>query len=212
MARRICWQCGVASHMTLLHVYAAAVQPQEGDPLVGFYKCDFCAAPSAAYGGTYFAGDQVEFDHREAPQAQLRWLPKGGLGREFPDVPDHIAAAADEAFRCRSIDALRGAVILCRTVIEATAKEKGIQKGNLAAKIDALEAQGYIRPYVKDAAHEIRWLGNDMAHGDFTAPVQPEEADEILELMDEVLAEVFQSPARVARRQAARKAKASSQP
>lgn len=58
-----------------------------------------------------------------------------------------------------------------------------------------------------DAAHEIRHLGTDMAHGDLAEPVSKSDATEILTLMDEVLAEVFQSPARVARLQAARAAK-----
>jgi hypothetical protein len=43
--------------------------------------------------------------------------------------------------------------------------------------------QGLIRPHIKDAAHEIRLLGNNMAHGDFVDRVEPEGADEILELM-----------------------------
>lgn len=142
------------------------------------------------------------------PQVLRIWPERVG-GKQFPDVPEQIAAAADEAYRCFSISALRGAVLLARSVIEATAKAKGITSGSLMKKIDDMHTEGLIREYVKDAAHEVRHLGNDMAHGDFVDPVEPEEAEMVLALMDEVLNEVFQSPARVAKARAARLAKQS---
>jgi hypothetical protein len=120
-------------------------------------------------------------------------------GKEFPDVPRHIAETADEAYRCYSIRAYRAAVLLARSVIEATAKERGITSGSLLKKIDELFDKRLIREHVRDGAHEVRHLGNDMAHGDFVAPVEAEEASLILTLMSEVLEEVFQSVARVQR-------------
>ncbi|WP_224049612.1 DUF4145 domain-containing protein [Arthrobacter sp. NicSoilB4] len=120
-------------------------------------------------------------------------------GKNFPDVPEHIASAADEAYRCRSINALRGAILLARGVVEATAKERGIDKGMLHAKIEALHAEGDIRGFTKEAAHELRYLGNDMAHGDFVNDVDADDADEVLDVMTEILSEVYQGPARVNR-------------
>jgi hypothetical protein len=73
--------------------------------------------------------------------------------------------------------------MLSRSVVEATAKAKGVSVGNLIAKIDELAAQQLIRPIVQEAAHEIRHLGNDMAHGDFVDPVTREEAEETVGLM-----------------------------
>ncbi|MGB3187520.1 MAG: DUF4145 domain-containing protein [Ornithinimicrobium sp.] len=120
-------------------------------------------------------------------------------GERLSDVPPHIASAASEAYRCRSFDALRGAILLAGSVIEATCKDKGIVDGNLVSKIDAMMSSGHLRAHTKDAAHEIRYMGNDMAHGDFVAPVAEEDAEEMLELMSEVLNEVFQGKARGAR-------------
>ncbi|MGA4731007.1 DUF4145 domain-containing protein [Micromonospora taraxaci] len=120
-------------------------------------------------------------------------------GKTFTDVPEHIAGAADEAYRCFSIGARRAAVLLARSVIEATAKDKQITSGSLLAKIDALYAGGFIREHIKDGAHEVRHLGNDMAHGDFVEPVDSDDVELTLTLMGEVLEEVFQSPARVQR-------------
>lgn len=129
----------------------------------------------------------------------LIWWPAVGVGREFEDVPTHISDAASEAHRCYSIQAYRAAAALARAVIEASAKQKGVTKGNLFEKIEALEKENHLRPHIKEAAHEVRHLGNEVAHGDFVDPVEAEEAEEALALMAEVLQEVFQSPARIER-------------
>jgi len=137
----------------------------------------------------------------------VTWLPIQGTQREFLDVPEEIAGAAVEAWTCFAAGSARGAVALARAVVEATAKAKGITTGTLNAKIDALAAATLIRPGVRDQAHTIRSLGNDVAHGDLGVALLREEAEEVLELMGEVLNEVFQSPARSARLTAAREAR-----
>jgi hypothetical protein len=137
-------------------------------------------------------------------EEDIQWLPPKGVRKLYEDVPAHVAAAAGEAHECESIGARRAAVQLARSVVEATAKDKGITRGTLADKIDAMHAAGLIREHVHEAAHEIRYLGNEMAHGDFVEPVSAEDASETLELMAEVLNEVYQSPARVVRVRTAR--------
>lgn len=121
-------------------------------------------------------------------------------GKPFPDVPEHIAATADEAHQCQSIGAYRGAVALARAVVEATAKERGVTKGNLMDKIDTLAKQGVISDAMKDAAHEIRFAGNEVAHGDLAEePLTEQDGEEVLDLMDAILLRVYQEPAQVAR-------------
>jgi hypothetical protein len=163
-------------------------------PIQAAFRCDECgfwsiglADQDSRWQAEYFDGGDF-LDNR----AEIVWLPLHGTSKEFPDVPEHVAAPASEAHECRSITANRAAVLLARAVIEATAKEKGITTGPLAAKIDQLGDQGYIRDHVSEAAHEARHLGNDMAHGDFGEPVDAEGADEVLVIMDEILVEVFQ--------------------
>jgi hypothetical protein len=125
----------------------------------------------------------------------LDYWPKYITDKTIEDVPPHIARAAEEAHLDLGTGAYRSAAVLARAVVEATAKEKGITSGTLSKKIDDMHSQGWIRAHIKEAAHEVRHLGNDMAHGDFVDPVTQEEAEEVLTLMDEVLAEIFQSPA-----------------
>ena len=133
-----------------------------------------------------------------------RWHPVDTRGKRYPDVPSEIAAAASEAHRCMAVKAYRGAVLLARSVIESSAKDKGMTTGTLVTKIDAMHEARLIREDIRDGAHEVRFLANDAAHGDFAEPVPQTHVELILTLIDEVLEAVYQSPARVARRRAAR--------
>lgn len=114
---------------------------------------------------------------------------------------------ADEAYRCRSIGASRAALVLARAVIEASAKDHDVLTGSLAGKIEKLAERGLIRQSMKESAHEIREHGNGIAHGDLGVQVDPEDADLVLELMHDVLNELYVAPARAARSRAARAAK-----
>jgi hypothetical protein len=213
MASRVCYICETKAHVTLVDESGRQRPIAGGGVMLGAaFTCDECGAMSIGHRHMESAlgGDVGQFlDGRGRVEA---WLPVHGAGREFPDVPDHISQAATEAFRCHSIGAFRASGSLARAVIEATAKEKGLTMNGIASKIDAMAQNGLIRPHIQEAAHEVRQLGNDMAHGDFIDPVTLEEATLALELMAEVLDEVFQSPARVARARAAREARRSSEP
>lgn len=132
----------------------------------------------------------------------LIWHPTYVEGQEFSDVPAHIAEAAGEAHKSRSINNLKSSILMARTVIEAVAKDKGVTSGSLFSKIDALAAQGIIQDFTKQTAHAIRTFGNDMAHGDIELAVDVVDAEMVLEFMDALLSEVFQNPAKLAALQA----------
>ena len=69
-----------------------------------------------------------------------------------PDVPEHIAHAANEAHEAHSINALMAAILMARTVVEATAEDTGITKGTLFSKIE--EGRSHPEEHA-EAAHEI---------------------------------------------------------
>jgi hypothetical protein len=183
--------------------------------LMACFRCDGCGALNIrsmttgdiinpdldAAGITAMLAEEFPF-----PEAvtSTDWYPVDARGKRYPDVPAEIAAAASEAHRCMAVEGYRGAVLLARSVIEATTKDKGMTTGSLVTKIDAMYEARLIREDIRDGAHEVRYLANDAAHGDFVEPVPQADAELILTLMDEVLEEVYQSPARVARRRAAR--------
>ena len=152
------------------------------------FRCAGCGALSVGF---------FEPDHQGFGGIVARWMPLPGTNREsFVDVPPSVADAAAEAVLCMQTGALRGAILLARAVIEDTAKDKGVTDGSLSQKIDQLHERGYIRTYLRDGAHEVRYTGNDMAHGDFPAAISRGDADVLLQLMREVLMEVYQDPAR----------------
>lgn len=209
MSSRVCWKCETKAHMSpqgALHAQTLGTN----HVLQKAFLCDECQFLSIGVAirdvRTPFTArldSAVWFDSLTT----LAWFPTHAEGRDFLHSPADIAGPASEAYKCRSVDCFRSAVLMARAVIEATAKNKGITMGRLVDKIDKLYEERFIREHIRDAAHEIRHLGNDMAHGDFAEEVSAEDADEILTLMAEVLEEVFESPARVAQRRAARLAK-----
>ena len=170
------------------------------------FECDECHRLSVGqnYG---FAHTEEEAEALFEGTAAISWLPNFIQGRVFEDVPEPIAAVADEAHRCQSIQAFRGAMILARAAVESTVKDQEAEGVNLFQKIDALRERGIITAHTTAAAHAIRDYGNDAAHHNVAAPVLPEESAEILELMSQVLQEVYQQPARIRAVQAARAAK-----
>ena len=207
-----CGWCGIAAHMmamTDLVTPGGTTQPRVVQAAYLCANCNhFSLATETDPGPPY----TVHHGMRDEAQAHpwgpdVQWLPVPDRQREFPDVPPHIADAATEATLCLSSGAHRAVGSLARAVLEAVAKDKKITTGTLHAKITALAAGGHLRPHTAEVAHEIRHFGNTMAHGDFTDPVDADEAATTVELMSEVLQEVYQNPARVDRVRRAREAK-----
>jgi hypothetical protein len=165
------------------------------------YTCPSCRAASVALVAEE-DGDDGDIEFR-------RWVPDKPPVKAYPDsVPKAIAAVAREAHSSLRVGNIQAAVLMARTTAEATAKAKGVTTGNLAAKINALYAQHLIYEHVRDAAHEVRFAGNDAAHGDLVDdPISAEEAESIVELMDMLLDGVFVAPAKTAAQAAARQAR-----
>jgi transcription-repair coupling factor (superfamily II helicase) len=120
-------------------------------------------------------------------------------------VPTALADAASQAHICLSAGSPIGAVVVARAAVEAVAKDHGITGGDLKTKIERMHADGHITATMRDAAMEIRFAGNEAAHGDVVAADVVEErpaiedAAEIVGLMDSILVYVYQEPARIAK-------------
>lgn len=168
------------------------------------FRCDNeeCRRLSIGQGTVYTpgSGGSAEEVGKMLASGDIEWTPRKVQRPPFPDVPEQIAQTASEAHACLSIQASRGAVALARAVVEATAKDKGITTGRLVQKIDALHADGHIREFTRQVAHEVRYGGNEIAHGDLAAePMPAADAAAIVGLMDEILQEVYQAPAKMLR-------------
>ena len=202
MPSTLCPFCDRITHMTIRwgRVF-------DGGKQVRFAAtCDNCTYISTAEGSveTIVVGaESYDLTHvtrsAAAVEGGFEWWPKVGSAPSVDDVPDSIARAAREAFSSASVNNHMAAILMARTVVEATAKAHKITDGNLFAKINAMKDADLIRPAIAEQAHEVRFAGNDMAHGDIDIAPDSTDSEEILALMAEVLSEVFQGPARLKR-------------
>lgn len=201
---RICPHCNVSSHFTGVWDDRLDEHGDPGDALVRFCEvCDNCDRPvCGAYLDCYGIDDGYFID--DSPSV---W-PVAVVHKSYPDVPGAIAAAASEAHQALGANAPRACTAMARAAVEATAKERGITKGNLESKIDQLAKDDHISEAMRLAAHEIRFAGNEAAHGDLVdEPITVDDAAEIVDLMDAILERVYQEPAKVARVRASREAR-----
>lgn len=178
--------------------------PDYAEVWFAIFKCDSCGYATLGMIDYHFsllevAASQAQEDFLNDSE-EITWIPEAAVGMEYEDVPTEIASVASEAYSCCSIAAYRAAVLMARTVLEATAKNKGVTSGSLYEKIDELAAKTIITRQLAQEAHEIRLLGNDMAHGDLNTPVSKEDAEEILDFLDSVLDYVYQQPIAIERR------------
>lgn len=124
------------------------------------------------------------------------WSPPPMRAVDTAFIPDGVAGYFAEAHNAFSISAYRAVLLLVRSVIEATAKDRGIDSGTLVQKINKLDEEGHIRRGTKDMAHALRILGNDMAHGDIGEVPTQEDADDALIIARFVLDDVYVADAR----------------
>lgn len=205
MPNHVCWMCKANTghelngDPTFVSAEVAPPSPSGKQLACAPMVCSICRGQSIAFStvGPEYAKNHLNAFFQSARGDELRWRPSATESRRYPDVPSHIGDAATEAFECQSCEHYRGAILLARAVIEATAKDRGFNTGTLHNKIELMATGGVIRNVIKDAAHGIRQLGNGTAHGDFVDPVSVEESRLVIRLMEDILNDVYQSPAAI---------------
>jgi len=124
------------------------------------------------------------------------WSPPPMRPVDTAFIPDGVAGYFKEAHDAFSIGAYRAVLLLVRSVIEATAKDRKVTTGTLVEKINKLDEEGHIRRGTRDMAHALRILGNDMAHGNIDEVPSQEDADDALTIARFVLDDVYVADAR----------------
>jgi hypothetical protein len=124
------------------------------------------------------------------------WSPPPMRPVDVAFIPEGVAGYYKEASDAFSIGAFRAVLLLVRSVIEATAKDRKVTTGSLVQKINKLHEEEHIRKGTKDMAHALRILGNDMAHGDIDEIPTHEDADDALTIARFVLDDVYVADAR----------------
>lgn len=139
---------------------------------------------------SYRSGEPEDYDR------SVIWSPPPVEHREYLDVPKHLQDAAREAWICLAHGAQIGACSVARAVIEAAAKAHNVRVSGIKAKIAQLRERGLIWGDLVDSAEMVREFGNDAAHGDVNDPPSDAEVRDVLDIMDELLHQLFTSPER----------------
>ena len=115
-------------------------------------------------------------------------------------IPDAIRNDIDEAKSCLNVSAWRAAVVMARRAIQTAAIEKGAPAGSkLVDQINHLASNGIITQEIKNWADVVRWVGNDGAHPGGVA-VSQEDAEDILNLAEQLMNVIYVTPALAAAR------------
>lgn len=204
-----CGHCGVTGHFTPFGngVVSYDAKSHEFEHCEQALSCDSCNRLTIAMSSNwdyahYVVGGNSAWEKFWNNTEVDNYFPKWVQGKVFKVTPDHIADAASEAHEVFSVGAYRATAILCRATLEAVCKDKGAAGKDLSVKIADLHGKGKIRSVVKDTAHVLRAIGNDMAHGDFDAELDEQDASDILDFLDSIIDELYESPAQLARMQA----------
>jgi hypothetical protein len=108
-----------------------------------------------------------------------------------------VRAVFDEARVCLAAGAHNAAVLMSRRALELACKHFGATSGNLLQKIDSVAEQGVLPTRLRDAAHDVRTIGNEGAHGD--GSIDADVAAETVELVDALLVVMFVADFRAGR-------------
>lgn len=171
------------------------------------YRCDNAKCGRYSVVSWYSTHDPTEHYRSGEPEhydRRVMWSPPPMQRRDYPDVPDRIAAAAREGWLAHAHGAEIAACAVARSVVECSAKRLKVDVFGIEAKINELAKRRLIWGDLVDSAHVVRQFGNDAAHGDLIEPPSAEETRDVLDIMDELLHQLFTTPARSKRLRASR--------
>jgi hypothetical protein len=134
----------------------------------------------------------------------------GSLPKIVDDRIDiKIAVDLEEAYKCAAVSAFRATATMSRRILQVIALDKGAPKTRttkngkevsmeLINQIDWLYDNHIITTDLKDAAHQVRILGNKGAHPfgpENTNEIEPRQAEELLGLTEQFVNVLYVVPA-----------------
>lgn len=109
-------------------------------------------------------------------------------------IPQHLREDLIEAKQCFAVGCYRACAVMARRCVQNTCIDKGAQSSNLVQQIQELTQLGVITKDIEEWAHVVRWIGNDAAHVN-KDPVLKEDAEDCLQLAEQLLHVVYVTPA-----------------
>lgn len=131
----------------------------------------------------------------------LPWPLKIGNGSEnWPATVRRLWKQAHSALIGENYDS---AAIMSRSALQAVTRHHKAKGNTLYSEIEDLSKKGVIPPIIKDWSHEVRELGNPVAHPDIAENEEDdkattsEDAADIVEFMDYFLKYIYDIPAQI---------------
>ncbi len=116
-------------------------------------------------------------------------------------VPSEMARDFQEALACHAAGHHYAAALVARRVLQAAARDViGRPGANLASEINAIPLTR-LSQVLKDAAHEVRYIGNDAAHAN---TIDPDDVGHLVVFTEQLLDALYVMPAKVAAARAKR--------
>ncbi len=119
------------------------------------------------------------------------------------EIPPEVQASFEEALTCHAYECYRAAALMVRRTLEEICREREVDGGNLAERLEALSQKLAVPKELFDAAHALRLLGNDAAHIDARTydQVGRDEIKLALDLAKEIMKATYQYAALLGRLQ-----------
>lgn len=187
-----CPNCGIPSNMSAVSFprweYLLRFKPKN---LGIVYRCDSCNEPVfLKFTGVQFAnlgtGDPYVYfgtNYQEVQKAQESY----DLGR----LPKEVAGDFKEALICYSNQCLNAFGAMCRRTIQSACNTLGAEgKDKVLKQIEDLREMAQVDDETFDILKQIVIAGHDGAHPHLP-PLAPDRADVLLELMKDVLYQLF---------------------
>ncbi len=115
------------------------------------------------------------------------------------EIPEPIRGELEEANLCFAVGAYKACISMCMTALEVLWRDKS------ASGLNDLKGKGIISSLLFNQATEIRLWAGMVKHELIHETVQPEETEELLTYLEDILHDVYVQPARTAALQQKRK-------
>lgn len=115
------------------------------------------------------------------------------------DIPTDIASVFVEAVMSLTANCPRASAVMARRTLEAIAVDKGETSGSLYNRLNSLATNGVLDATLAEWAKEVRLIGNVGAHFDPMRQVKKEDAQQLIDFIQQLMNYLYVYPAQLAR-------------
>ncbi len=158
-------------------VFAITDDKYPHDAMYGILECASCGKRFVAIKPTYKAEWAVVYPILHKHVAE--------------EIPEPIRSEFQEAYLCFAVGAYKGCLLVCRTVLIAVQRERGV------TNLKELREKGLISDSLYRQADEVRLWANMFGHEDVPVDIAAEDCEQLLAYIEALLNAVYVEPKRL---------------